>query len=222
MIILVLSDVIYNFYERGRPNAATKTFDKEDIREFVKMALSNEMVKTYYTNKQLNEGEEYYITSPLLSVQRFELGKPNSRGMRRLDMKDFDLFRLPKNSHITNAFPVGCGGTESKSITIVDPGMDYYYNKPKFRGFEFGYPSGRGLNTFNIPACAKFMDVESTFSTDEIDVSLDVAYRVSVSVLGTMLNVPFFMGKNPENTYAEPHAQLRQNLRQQQQQNAQV
>ncbi len=219
MILSTLSEVIFYFYERGRPLATAKTFGTEDIAMMVRMALSNKMVRNYYDSKKLNEGDEYYITSALLSVQRFKLGAPNSRGMRRLDMTQFDLYRLPQNAHITNAYKVGCGGTESKSIDIVKPGEDYFYNKPKFNSFEFGVPKGRGLDTYHLPPCVTDLDVESTFDSDQVDVSLDVAYDISREVLGVMLNVPFFIGKNPEDTYSQPHAQLRQRLTQQQDQN---
>jgi len=219
MILLILADVIYETYERGRPLATAKTYGREDIAMFVRMALSNKMVLNYYGTKKLNEGDEYYITCALLSVQRFELEAPDSRGMRRADMSKFDLYRLPKNAHITNAYPVGCGGSEGASISMVQPGEEFFYQKPKFNSFKFGVPKGRGVNTYHLPPCVKFLDVESTFDSDQVDVSLDVAYDISREVLGVMLNVPFFIGKNPEDTYSQPHAQLRQRLTQQQDQN---
>lgn len=218
MILKILSDVVYFFYERGRALATDKTYDKEDISMFVRMGVSNKMVQNFYATKKLNEGDEYYITSALLSVQRFVLSPPDSRGMRRADMSEFDVYRLPKNAHVVNAYPVGCGGTESKSITIVAVGEEYFYQQPKFNYFKFGVPKGRGINTYHLPPCAKYLDVESTFDSDLVDVSLDIAYQVAREVLGVMLGVPFFIGKNPEDTYSEPHAQLNQRLRQAQQQ----
>lgn len=219
MILLTVNDVVYEFYERGRPLATAKTYDREDIGMMVRMAVSSKMVRNYYDTKKLNEGDEYYITSALLSVQRFDLGDTDSRGMRRADMSKFDLFRLPKNAHIINVYPVGCKGTEAKSISMVQPGEEYFYQKDKFKGFAFGVPKGRGINTYHLPPCVKQLDVESTFDSDQIDISLDIAYDVAKEVLGIMLNVPFFIGKNPENTYAQTHAQLRQRLTQQQDQN---
>jgi hypothetical protein len=216
MILKEVSEVVYFFYERGRALATAKTYDKEDISMFVRMGVSNKMVQNFYATKKLNEGDEYYITSALLSVQRFELSAPDSRGMRRADMSKFDVYRLPKNAHVVNAYPVGCGGTESKSITIVAVGEEYFYQKPKFDSFKFGVPKGRGINTYHLPPCAKFLDVESTFDSDFVDVSLDVAYEVAREVLGVMLGVPFQAGKDPENTYAEVHSQLRQRVNQQQ------
>lgn len=217
MILQTLSEVIYFFYERGRALATAQTYSKEDIAMFVRMGVSKKMVQNYYETKKLNEGDEYYITSALLSIQRFTLADPDSRGMRRADMSQFDLFRLPKNAHIVNVYPVGCKGTEAPSISMVQPGEEYFYQKPRFNSFQFGVPKGRGVNTYHLPPCVKFLDIESTFDSDQIDVSLDVAYDVAREVLGTMLGVPFFIGKNPEDTYSEPHAQLRQRLTQQQQ-----
>lgn len=216
MILSQLSEVIYFFYERGRPLATAKTYDREDIGMMVRMSVSSKMVRNYYDTKKLNEGDEYYITSALLSVQRLDLADADSRGMRRADMSQFDLFRLPKNAHIINVYPVGCKGTESKSISMVQPGEEYFYQKDKFKGFAFGVPKGRGINAYHLPPCVKQLDVESTFDSDQIDVSLDVAYDVAREVLGIMVGVPFQVGKNPEPTYSEPHAQLRQRLTQQQ------
>lgn len=222
MILKTLADVIYEFFERGRTNAASKTYDRIDIGMFVRMALSNKMVQNYYGTKKLNEGDEYYITSALLSVQRFDLLPPDSRGMRRANMSAFDLYRLPHNAHVTNAYPVGCGGSEGKSISMVQPGEEYFYQKAKFSDFKFGVPKGRGINTYHLPPCVKFLDVESTFDSDEVDVSLDVAYDIARETLGVMMGVPFQVGKNPENTYLEPHSQLKQRLTQQQQADAPV
>src|ERR1700744_3090343 len=160
MILLTLSDVVYQFYERGRPLATAKTYDREDIAMMVRMGVSNKMIQNYYATKKLNEGDEYYITSALLSVQRFKLCPPDSRGMRKADMSDFDVFRLPKNAHIINVYPVGCKGTESKSISMVQPGEEYFYQDAKFKSFEFGVPKGRSINTYHLPPCVTDLDVE--------------------------------------------------------------
>lgn len=213
MILSTLGDVVYEFYERGRPSATGKTFDKEDISMMLRQGLSSKVIRNYYDSKKLNEGDEYYITSALLSVQRFDVGNPDSRGMRRVDMSLFDVYRLPKNAHIINAYPVGCAGSKGKSMSMVQPGEEVFYQKPKFNEFEFGVPIGRGIDAWHLPPCVKFLDVQSTFDFNDIDVPLDVAYDISREVLGVMAGIPFQAGKNPNNPYAEIH-QLKQRLSQ--------
>jgi hypothetical protein len=219
MILETVSDVIYEFYERGRPLATAKTYGREDISMFVRMALSSKMVRNYYDSKKLNEGDEYYITSALLSVKRFSLSDADARGARNVDMSEFDLYRLPQNAHVTNAYPVGCSGSDGRPVPILRPGDEKFYTKTKFKSFKFGIPKGRSIYFYHIPPCVKSFDIESTFDSNKVDISLDVAYDISREILGVMLNVPFFIGKNPEDTYSQPHAQLRQRLTQQQDQN---
>lgn len=214
MILITLSEVIWDFYNRGRPKATAQTYSKEQIAMFVKMAVSNMMRRIYFANQKLNEGEEYYDTSPLLSTQRFDLPPADMNGKRRADMSQFDLFRLPKNTHIINAYPIGCGLSEGKSISMVKPGEEFFYLKPKFKSFRFGVPKGRGIDTYNLPPCVKFLDVESTFDSNDVDVSLDIAYDVGNQVLGVMLQVPGFIATTPDNPYALPRQQLRTRLNQ--------
>ena len=211
-----VAEVIWSIYQDGRVSATARSYKQQDIVQMVKMTLGNMMRQIYYNNKKLRNGDEYYVSSPLLSIQRFELGPVNNKGMRRADMSEFDLYRLPHNSHIVNVYPVGCSGEDQgKSISQVQPAEENFYLDPQYDFFQFYRVQGRGVNCYHLLPCTKFVDVESTFDSDEVDVSLDVAFDISQQVLGTVLRIPGFASKDVDNPY---HAPLMNQLRKQSQQ----
>src|ERR1700748_195869 len=151
MILIQIAEIVWDFYNRGRNNATAQTYSKEQIAMLVRQGLSSKMIRNYIQNKKLNDGDEYYATAALLSTQRFDIGKPDANGTRMVDMSNFDLYRLPKNAHIINAFPVGCSGTEGSAITVIQNGEEYFYRGAKFKGFRYAVVVGRKLKTFNLP-----------------------------------------------------------------------
>lgn len=209
MLLKQAAEVIWNFYERSRPKSTNQSYSKEDIQQMCSLAAGNLFRQQYYSSKKQDEygRPDYSFLSPLLSIQRFTLTEADIRGMRRADMGAFDLYRLPKNSHFTNLYLVseGCGGDDNIEGTIpqVKPGEENFYIKPKFQFFKFYVVKGRGVNTYNFPPCVTAIDIETTFDNDNIDISFDIAYEVSIQVLGTTLRVPGFAGKNIDNSFAE-------------------
>lgn len=214
MLLGDLSEINWNFYNDGRPKATNRTFDKADVRQYLRLAISDIFRFRYYENKKLNEGNDFYFIAPLLAIQNFVLGTPNEVGLRIADMSQFDLFRLPHDMHITNIYPVGCGGAESASISLVEPGEEYFYTKPAYKFFKFGVVKGRNINTYHLPPCAKSIDVEAAYDGEGIDpdIPMDVAFEASNQVLGKMLGMPDFPTKGADNPYTLPQKRLQQRL----------
>lgn len=210
MVIKQLADVVLQYYERGRLKSTAVTYTKEDIEQMCYLAAGNLFRQQYYSSKQKDEyGQpDYSFLSPLLSVQRFNLSEADARGMRRADMGAFDLFRLPKNSHFTNLYTVsdGCEGDDGFDGTInqVKPGEENFYLRPDYDFYKFYVVKGRGVNTYHFPPCITAIEVETTYSSPDVDISYDVAYEVAVQVLGVTLRVPGFAGKTIDNSFADP------------------
>lgn len=216
MFLNVLTQVVWDFYQNGRPKASEQSYSEAQISQYTRMAVGDICRFLFTQFKKMDNGEEYYFSSPLLSVQNFNLCDANGIGMRRADMTKFDLYRLPKNSHITNAYPQGCeDGDDGKSIPQVQPGEENFYaGKAKFKFYKFYVVKGRGINTYNLPPCIKSIDVEATFDGDEVDISLDVAFDAANQVLGTMLRIPGFVNVDKDNPYSLPQKNLKQRLQQ--------
>jgi len=188
-----LSETIWAAYQSGSPDVKKQTFHQQDIAQMVKMAAGNAFRELYYASKQESGYREpdYFFSSPLLQVKRYELPEPNIIGLRRADMSADDLYRLPRNSHFVNVYPYSeksCGNEEVGEITQVAPGEEnFYINDPNFKWVKFYVVKGRGLNTYNIPICVTHIEVEATFDDEEADISLDVAWTVASSVLARVL-----------------------------------
>lgn len=216
MLLSVLSETVWQIYAEGRQKATTRNFSQKDVQQFIKLAVAEVFRILYYNSKRNKDGNAFYFISPLLSIQKFSLTEANLIGMRRADMSSFDLFRMPHDAHIVSAYPVGCNnGGDNKSISLVEAGEEYFYaGNAKFKSFKFGVVKGRGVDTYNLPACVKSLDVESTFDAPDLDpdVSMDVAFDASSLVLGKMIGIPEFTNKNSDNSYSMPQRNLRQRL----------
>lgn len=206
MIITQLSEVIWRFYNDGRVSSAGITFTEADILQMVKMGYANMQRLLSYEARKTAEGDEYYFYSGILSIKRFALSPLNSKGMRRLDMMGVETFRLPKNAHITNVYPVGCSGGEADFIsTQVSPGEENFYaGDPDMSFFRFHVLKGQGINTYNWPMCATSGDVESTFYDPTMDVPLDICFNVASQILDRTLRIPGFTGKSTDNSFETP------------------
>lgn len=210
MRIKQVAEICWTFFYDGRPKATAQTLSQEDFKQMCLLAFANNTRATYYKSKQLDQFNEpdYSFISPILDTRRFTLTEANIIGMRRADMCDTDLFRLPKNAHFTNVYPVGadCNGIALGEVTQVCAGEENFYLSPDFTSFLFYVVKGRGLNTYNLPPCVKEVDVESTYNADDIDISMDLAYDVIMAVLGTSIKVNGIPIKILDNPYSpQPH-----------------
>lgn len=218
MLQSVLSDLIYQIYNSGRPKSSNRNYDERDVLLFSKVSLGNVLRVRYYEGIKNGGGQDLYFLSPLLSIQEFPLNDADIMGVRRADMSAFDMYRAPHNSNIVNIYPKGCD-TVSKAISLVEPGEEYFYTDGKFSAFKFGVVKGRGINTYHLPPCVKALVVEATFDGEDkdgnpidVDIPHDIAYDVSNQVLNRLIGIPDFMNKNVDNPYALPMKNLKQKL----------
>lgn len=220
MVIKQLVEVVYKFANEGRPKATARTVREADIKQMVMTAFGNILRLRYYESKKLNEfGEpDYSAISPVLGTIEFKLSDPNTVGMRRADMSKFDLYRIPYDGHIVNMWPIGgdCGSEEVSKISLVKAGEEKFYLKPKFKFFLFAVIKGRGINFYNLPSCVSKVAIETTYNSDEVDVSFDIAFEIANHILGVVLKLPAFLNKVIDNPYSPPQVELRRTLQQQQ------
>lgn len=215
MIINKLAEVIYKFYNNGRPSSTNKTFSQADILQYVKMGYGNMMRQLAFNSLKTFEWQESYFYSDILSEQKFPLGEPGTNGRRRVDMSGFDIYRLPKSVHITNVTPAGnnCGPQELGQITQVSPGEENFYIGPDFNSFLFFVIKGKGIDTYHIPPCVNDLNIEATYATDDIEVPEDIAYDIANQILSTVLRIPGFAGKDVDNSFSPPKSnQLRRSI----------
>lgn len=216
MLLSQLEDVNWEVYNSGRARSTTRTFDRRDVRQFLILAV-NEIWRVLYMNsKRIKDGVPFYFISPTLSIQRFELSKPDLIGMRTADMREVELLRMPHDVHFINIFPIGCNEKgDYRSISLVEPGEEYFYaGKAEFGSYKFARPMGRGLNTYNLPPCVTHLDVESSFYSDSIDpdITNDVGFDASNIVLGRFMGIPEFADMQTDNSLAPAKRILRQRL----------
>lgn len=193
MILKTLGELAWRTYQMGQANVKTQSFRQADLLQLLKLAVANEFRNQHYLSKRENRFSEadYSFFSPLLSTLEFDLPETdNMIGKRRIDMSEWDLFRFPGNMHVPNVYPVGegCGNEEVGEITQVKPAEEnFYINDPDMATFKFFVVKGRGIDTYHIPPCIKKLQVESTFLTDEIDVSDDIAFTALSNVMAQVL-----------------------------------
>lgn len=216
MKIKHLTEVVWKFYSDGRPKATAQTLNKADIMQMCLLTFADQMRTQYIKSKAADEFNEadYAFTSPILDIKRFKLSDANGVGMRRADMGEFDLMRLPKNAHFTNLYPVGsdCQGDLVGDITQVNPGEENFYLSPDFSSYQFFVVKGRGVNTYHVPPCIKEIDIETTYSSDDMDISTDLAYTVAMIVLGTAIKVNGVPIKLLDNNYSPQPREVKHKL----------
>jgi len=188
-----LQEVTWRFYQNGKALANNQSLLKTDIAQKVKLLLADLMRQRYYESKKNDEflRPDYSFVSPLLEVKRFKLLDKKDHKFRRCDMKEFDMYRLPGNSHITNVYPVGnCGNDDLGEITQVSPGEENFYaNDPDFSDIFFFVIKGSGLNAYNIPDCVSELDVEATYDGDDIEVESSMASVIMDQILNVSLGI---------------------------------
>lgn len=213
MLLSQLQEVNWQVYYDGRAKATNRGFDKEDIREFLLLAINEVWRVLYFASKRNKDGNTFYFVSPTLSIQEFPLGEVNPSGVRVADMSKFDMLRMPHDMHFVNIIPLGdCEGM-GKSIPVVEPSEENFY-KNKFPFFQFARVSGRNLLTFHVPPCASKVEVESTFTAPHLDpdISPDVAFDASNIVLGRFIGIPEFSNSGKDNPLTPSQKILRQKL----------
>lgn len=210
MRIKQVTEVVWQFFNDGRNKATAQTLSKSDIQQACILSFADLSRQQYIKSKSQDENNQpdYSFISPLLEIKRFELTDANYIGMRRADMGEFDLLRLPHGAHITNVYPVGsnCDGDIVGDVTQVEPGEENFYLSSDFSSYQFFVVKGRGLNTYHVPPCIKEVDVETTFITDDFDISLDMAANVVMAVLMMSIKVNGVPIKVLDNPYSpQPH-----------------
>lgn len=223
MIIKQLSEIVWKAANAGRPKVTAQSIDKATITQMVMLALGNILKQRYEESKKINDfGQaDYSAISPLLGTIEFTLSKPNTVGMRRADMSQYDLYRLPNDAHIINIYPIAgsCGSEEVGTISLVEPGEERFYLSPEFSFFKFGVVKGRGINLYHLPHCVDKVGIETTYNSDEVDVSFEIGEEIALHILGVVLKIPAFSGKVIDNPYSPPQVDLRRELLQNREQN---
>lgn len=226
MVIKQLAEVTFKFANAGRPKVTAQSIDKASITQMVMLTLGNILRQRYYESKKLSDfGQaDYSAISPMLGTIEFKLSDPNTIGMRRADMSQYDLYRLPNDAHIVNIYPVAgsCGSEEIGTISLVEPGEERFYLTSEFSFFKFGVVKGRGINLYHLPLCMDSVGVETTYNSDNVDVSFEIGEEIALHILGTVLKIPAFSGKVIDNPYSPPQIDLRRELLQNREQNQKV
>lgn len=217
MKIKQLAEIAWKFTYDGRPKATAQQLSIKDITQMCLLAFGEIVRMKFYESKRSDSDSQadYSFTSPLLSIKKFALEEEiGINGVRRASMDKYDLFRLPNNAHITNVYPLGsgCNGEVIGQITQVAPAEENFYLTPDFSSFLFFVVKGRGINTYHVPFCIKEVEIETTFSTDDIDISMDLGYEVVMAVLGTSIKVNGIPIKILDNPYMPKPTEVRNNL----------
>lgn len=194
MILKQLYEIAWVLYQNGKTNANDQKVRKPDMEQKCKLAFASAIRQLYYESMATDEYRrpDYSFTSPLLEVKRFELTDEVKNGSRRCDMSSTTMYRLPKNAHITNVYPVGeCKNDELGEITQVAPGEEnFYINDSELSELMFFVIKGKGINTYNIPFCVKQLDVEATYDIGpDTEIDNAVAGMVLDQVLGVTLGI---------------------------------
>ena len=202
-MIKTLSEVVWKYVNNGRPKSTAQTLSQIDIQQYCLMAFSELMRQAHQDARKLGEDDEYYFYSGDLLSKEFSLSDVDSRGYRYADMSKYEVFRLPKNSHIRNVYAVADSKCDcsNEEITQVSPGEESFYTNGEYSGFQYFVVQGKGLLTRNIPSCVKKISVDSIYNVPEMDISYDMAFNIANVVLGVNLKIKGFPIKSNDNTY---------------------
>lgn len=218
MKLNVLSEVIYNFYNSGRPSATAKSFSKADILQYARMGYGNMIRQLAFNAQKTVEWKEEYFYSDLISTKSFKVGETNKVGGRRVDMGQFDLYRLPRNAHMVNVY-----GSDGTLLTQVNNGEENFYLGSDFEIFPFFVVKGRGIMVYHLPDGDSEVEIEATFDADDVDVSLDICFDIANQILGVVLRIPGFAGKAIDNSFDPPKSnQLKRALNNPQQEQPEI
>lgn len=195
MIIKEYTELLWRWYQNGKALANNQKLIKADISQKVKTMLAAAIRQNWYESRALDEYKQsdYSFTSPLLNFKRFPLTDADINGKRRADMGDFDLYRMPKNSHFSNVYPYaegGCGNQEVGEITQVSPSEEnFYINDPDYADIKFYVVKGRGIDTYHVPPCVTSLDIETTYDGDDIDIDMSIGAKIADQILEVALGI---------------------------------
>lgn len=211
-----ISEVIWQMYDGGRPTATNQTLEQDDMQQLVFMNVADQMKMRLYESRKSNDGEKTDFLGGLLSSKQYDISDTNYQGRRSAVYKE-EVIRLPKNSDVTNVYLVAdnCDGTVNGQLTQVQPGEEnFYINDPNLKNYLFFVQKGDRIDTYNVPPCVKKIEVERAFMQDDLDIPLDVAYNISVQILGVTLKMRGFI-PTEDNPADGNRSQLRYQLEQQ-------
>jgi hypothetical protein len=194
MKLKALTELTWRLYQNGRAYANNQHVIKDDIAMKCKLEFSKLIRQMYYESMATDEFRrpDYSFTSPLLESKSFQLTDIQENKYRRCDMSEWDLYRMPKNSHFTNIYPVGsCRNDEVGEITQVAPAEEnFYINDPELKEFIFYVVKGKGLNFYNLPLCVKSVIVEATYEIgNETEVDMGLGSMIVDQILGVVLGI---------------------------------
>lgn len=211
-----LGEVIWQLYDGGRPSATNQTLEKDDMQQLVFLQTASALKMRFYESRKLDEGEKTDFVGGMLGVRKYKLGEANIKGKRSALYED-EVMRLPRNMDVTNIYPVAtnCMGDIGDTITQVQPGEEnFYINDSNLKFFQFFVQKGNSIDTYNVPSCVEEIEVERIYTNDDMDVPLDVAYDVAMTILGVTLKVRGFL-PTEDNPSDGNRNQLRYQLEQQ-------
>lgn len=211
-----LSEIVFNFYNVGRPSSTSKTFSKKDIEQFCKMGYGSTLRQRYYEDKKMDDGGTLDMIAGSLDIKEYPLGDVNVIGMRRAKITD-EVVRMPRNSDVVNVYPMGegdCMEDIGESLSQVQPGEENFYLTPEMAFFMFFVQKGKNVDTYHLPPCVTKVQVERIYISDDLDIPLDMAYEIALSVLGVTLKIKEFL-PTQDNSFDGNKNQLRYQLEKQ-------
>lgn len=170
------------------------------------IAYGSIIINKYGASRKDDEfGEaDISVISTALDIKEFKLSDPNYSGMKRADMTGNSVLRLPNNAHFPTVYAIGgtCGSSEVGNITQVKNGEEnFYIGNPKFSDFQFFVIKGTGLNCYNLPPCVDKVGIETTYTSGDTDISLDMAFDVSAQVFALLFKEKMIQTKILDNSY---------------------
>lgn len=211
-----LAEVGWQLYDGGRPSATNQTLEQDDFEQLVFLESAYQLKMRFYQSRKDNDGEKTDFIAGMLSERQYDLDDANYQGRRRAFYTE-EVMRLPKNSDLTNVSMVAdnCTGTVNGDLTQVQPGEEkFYINDPNLKSFKFYVQKAGSIDTYNVPACVKKIEVERIFTTESLDIPLDISYEVLTNILGVTLKMKGFI-PTEDNSADGNRNQLRYQLEQQ-------
>lgn len=209
-----LSEVIWQFYDGGRPSATNQTLEQDDFEQMVFMQVAYQTKNRFYISRNDKDGEKTDFIAGMLSSKVYDITDANYQGRRRALSKE-EVIRLPKNSDVTNVYMVSESGIVNGELTQVQPSEEnFYINDMELKNFQFFVQKGKYIDTYNVPSGIKQIEIERAFMVDDLDVPLDICYEVAISILGISLKVKGFI-PTEDNPSDGNRNQLRYQLEQQ-------
>lgn len=195
MKIKSLVEVVWKYYDNGRPSATNRTLREADIRQMVLMETAYQLKMSFFDSRNNQDDNKTDFIGGILSTKIYDLSEPDTLG-KRVAVYDDEVMRLPKNIDIPNIKMVGEGCTQpvSGEVTQVQPGEEnFYIYNPDLSSFIFYVQKGNKYETYHIPPCVKQIEVERIYTYENIDIPLDISNAVAAKVLDISLGIRGFI-----------------------------